>query len=274
MILDYREKRGVTCGPALLNMETGVLRRILKRGKLWYQFSDDIKPLKEPGTIGRALSSEQKATLIETAASRPEWETAFLASIIALSTTMRGCEVRGLRWQDIDLTGDPPTLTIHKSKTAAGERVIPLTSEAFEAFVKLRSRAELFGPTHPKHYVFARFRSVARFEGNIIAERRMLSFDPTTPLRSWKKAWRKLTDEAGLKGLRFHDCRHTTITDLLSNPNVSIQTAKAIAGHVSQRIIDRYSHIRMTEKRNAVEALSGNSVNTNNIREHVNTVNT
>jgi hypothetical protein len=69
--------------------------------------------------------------------------------------------------QDIDLTGDPP-LTIQKSKTAAGERVIPLTSEAFEAFIELRVRAEMFGPAHPEHYVFAR--SVARFEGNVIAE--------------------------------------------------------------------------------------------------------
>ena len=59
-----------------------------------------------------------------------------------------------------------------------------------------------------------------------------------------------------MPGLRFHDYRHTTITELLTNPNVSIQTTKAIAGHVRQRMVDRYSHIHLEAKRSAVEALS------------------
>jgi integrase len=83
-----------------------------------------------------------------------------------------------------------------------------------------------------------------------------MEFDPTQAIGSWKKAWRKLTVKAELPGLRFHDCRHSTITALLTDPRVSIQTAKSIAGHVSQRMIDRHSHIHLEAKRNAVEALS------------------
>ncbi|HUS09715.1 MAG TPA: tyrosine-type recombinase/integrase [Pyrinomonadaceae bacterium] len=83
----------------------------------------------------------------------------------------------------------------------------------------------------------------------------MLSFDPTTPLGSWKKAWSKLTIKAGLAGLRFHDLRHHSITELAES-GCSEQTIKAIAGHVSQRMLDRYSHIRLEAKRNALEALS------------------
>jgi hypothetical protein len=41
-IIFYREDRGQSCGNAMLNAEIGVLRRILKRGKLWHQFSDDV----------------------------------------------------------------------------------------------------------------------------------------------------------------------------------------------------------------------------------------
>lgn len=255
-ILSYRESRSETCGPATINMETGVLRRILKRAKLWHSVADDIKRLKEPPTIGRALTPEQKRDLLEAAALKPEWETAYFASVIALATTLRGCEVKGLRWQDVNLVADPPTLTIHKGKTAASERVIPLTREAFEVFVKLRARSETFGPVQSDHYIFARFKPVGRFDGRKIVEHRMLNFDPTKPLGSWKKAWRKLTIKAGLPGLRFHDIRHTTITELLTNPSVSIQTTKSIAGHVSQRMVDRYSHIQLEAKRNAVEALS------------------
>jgi integrase len=52
--------------------------------------------------------------------SKPEWETAYFAAILALNTTMRGCEIRGLRWADMDL--DANTLTIRKSETDAGLR--------------------------------------------------------------------------------------------------------------------------------------------------------
>jgi hypothetical protein len=57
--------------------------------------------------------------------------------------------------------------------------------------------------------------------------------------------------------LRFHDLRHHTITELLTDPDISVQTTKSIAGHVSQRMVDRYSHIQSEAKRSAVEAFSG-----------------
>jgi len=91
---------------------------------------------------------------------------------------------------------------------------------------------------------------VGRFNGREVIGSHITEFDPTTPTGS------KLTKEAGLSGLRFHDLRHHAITELLTNPNISIQTTKSIAGHVSQRMVDRYVHIRLEAKRNAVEALS------------------
>ena len=55
-------------------------------------------------------------------------------------------------------------VTIRKTKTAAGERTIPLTSVATTALAKLRTRAESFGPVEPSHYVFAAF--VPKFKFN------------------------------------------------------------------------------------------------------------
>lgn len=53
-ITDYRQWRAVQgVGPATLNAELGILRRILKRAKLWGRLAEDIKPLKEPASIGR-----------------------------------------------------------------------------------------------------------------------------------------------------------------------------------------------------------------------------
>ncbi len=267
-ILNFREWRAATCGPALVNMEVGVLRRILKRGKLWHSMADDVKPLKEPSTIGRALTPDQKTALLEAAALKPEWETAYFATVLALNTTMAGYEVRGLRWSDVDLLND--TLTIRKGKTRARERVIPLTPDALEVLVQLRKRAESFGEVEPEHYVFASFKPVGRFHGKEIVEHRLLGFNPTKPIGSWKKAWGKLTAKAGLPGLRFHDLRHHSITELAES-GASEQTIKAIAGHVSQRMLDRYSHIRLEAKRSALEALSTNpgSINSGNLSNRV-----
>jgi hypothetical protein len=53
-LMEYREWRaGQGVGPVILNMEVGVVLRILKRAKLWHVLADDIKPLTEPETIGR-----------------------------------------------------------------------------------------------------------------------------------------------------------------------------------------------------------------------------
>jgi integrase len=250
-LINYREWRAATCGPAIVNGEIGCARRILKRAKLWAALADDVRPLREPATIGRSLSPAEKTALLEAAALKPEWETAFYAAQIALNTTMRGCEIKGLRWADVDLLAG--TLSIRKGKTLAASRVIPLTPDAFEVFVQLRKRAELFGEVALGHYIFASFKleMLPKGKGN-----RVTAWQPDSPIGSWRTAWRKLTAKAGLPGLRFHDLRHATITSLLTNPNVSVQTVKSLAGHVSQRMVDRYAHIGLTAKQSALEALS------------------
>jgi len=129
--------------------------------------------------------------------------------------------------------------------------------------VQLRKRAELFGNVALDHYVFATLRPEQVFENKKLVGMRITGFDPSTPIGSWEKAWGKLTAKAGLSGLRFHDLRHHAITELLTNPAVSVQTTKSIAGHVSQRMIDRYAHIGLAAKQSALEALSGKGNGTN-----------
>ena len=240
-------------GPATLNAEVGILRRILKRAKLWARVADDIRPLKEPNTIGRALTEEDKQRLFRTAVMRPEWETAYLAAILCLNTTARGCELKGLQWSDVDLFSR--TLTIRISKTSAGERVVPLTDVATSALARLRRRAEGFGPVVQPHFVFAAFVPKFTFSGKKVIDYNVTGFDPTRHVNSWRSAWRTLTKKAGLPGFRFHDLRHCAITQLAEN-GTSDSTIMAIAGHVSRRMLERYSHVRMEAKRTAMEALA------------------
>jgi integrase len=240
-----------------LNMELGILRRILKRAKRWHLLAEDIKPLPERHNVGRALQHGEKLKLLKTAASRPEWQLARLAATLALNTTMRACEIRGLQWRDVDFM--ERTLTVRRSKTEAGERVLPLNGDAWEAILELRERSKkLFGwEPNPNWYLFPHGEGQGPVgqpksrPGPAVSVRP----DPTKPMSTWRTAWRNLTKEAGLPGLRFHDLRHHAITELAES-STSDQTIMAIAGHVSPKMLAHYSHVRLEAKRQALNALS------------------
>jgi integrase len=53
----------------------------------------------------------------------------------------------------------------------------------------------------------------------------------------WDTSWRALRDAAGLHGLRFHDLRHTIITEL-AEMGVADHVLESISGHLSRRMAD------------------------------------
>ena len=240
-----------------LNMELGILRRILKRAKRWYLLAEDVNPLPERQNVGRALQHGEKLKLLKTAASRPEWQLARLAASLALNTTMRACEIRGLQWRDVDFM--ERTLTVRRSKTEAGERVLPLNSDAWAAIAELRERSKLLfaSEPNPSWYLFPHGEGQGPVGKPKTRPGPAVSVkpDPTKPMSTWRTAWRKLTKEAGLAGLRFHDLRHHAITELAES-SASDQVIMAIAGHVSPKMLAHYSHVRLEAKRKALDALS------------------
>ncbi len=133
---------------------------------------------------------------------------------------------------------------------------------AASALGRLRRRAEGFGTVEPSHYVFAAFTPKFKLNGNRmldgVTDYKITAFDPNRHLHSWRSAWRTLTKKAGLKGFRFHDLRHCAITQLAEN-GASDSTIMAIAGHVSRRMLERYSHVRMEAKRTALDALAAST---------------
>ena len=104
-------------------------------------------------------------------------------------------------------------------------------------------------------YVVAAFVPKFKFSGTKVIGYSVTGFDPTTHINSWRTAWRSLTKRAGLPGFRFHDLRHCAITQLAES-GAAESTIKAIAGHVSRRMLERYSHVPMEAKRTAMESLS------------------
>ena len=235
--------RKSTASPRAINMEVSLLKRLLKRAKRLHLIADEIKPLPEHNDIGRALSLDEKLRLTRAASFRPGWDNARLAMTLSINTTMRSGEVRSLRWRDVDLMDACVTIRRSGTKTDAGERVIPLNADAKQAILELRQRTmNLFGEVSQDWYLFPRVKGLEKP-------------DPSRPMKTWRAAWLALTKAAGLDHLRFHDLRHHAVSELAEG-QASDQTIKAIAGHVSQRMLEHYSHVRMDAKRRALDALS------------------
>src|SRR5262245_36484423 len=93
----------------------------------------------------RVLNPEEKAHLLEMARSKPEWQIAYCAAVLALNTTCRSCELRGLRWNAVDWKGMTITIRRSSTKTNAGARIIPLNADALVTLMELRDRAEKLG---------------------------------------------------------------------------------------------------------------------------------
>jgi hypothetical protein len=62
------------------------------------------------------------------------------------------------------------------------------------------------------------------------------------------------SDKAKVVG-RWHDNRHTLVTEL-SESGAGDEVIMSIAGHVSRAMLSRYSHVRMEEKRRALDEIS------------------
>jgi integrase len=237
------------CGPSGINHECSVLQQMLKRIGKWQEIEPQFQALRLPDNgPGRVLSPEERTRLFQVSARKENWEGAFLFAVMSINTSAGPKEILTLRLKDVDLENKEPVISIQPAgaKNTGRIRSIPLNEEAFKAAQLAVERATKLGSSAPDHYLFP-FRTHRAF------------FDPTRHQTSFKGAWLKMTTAADLPGLRMYDLRHHCITSLLEDPRVSEETVEAIAGHVSRRMMKRYSHIRSAAKRAAVCGLYSSS---------------
>lgn len=243
-VAGYQAKRKAGGASArTLNKELQVLRQMLKRYKLWANLQGEVKFERESDQIGKALTDEQEVGLLAACESNLLLRTVVS---LALNTALRKKEIRMLRWSQIDLF--QRTLTVGHTKTEGGSgRVIPLNSVAYAALVRWTGR---FPEAKPEHYVFPACEN-AHFD---CQKPNIGKIDPSRPIKSWRTAWRHAVKDAELS-VRFHDLRHACITKLAEG-QASEQTLMSIAGHLSRKMLEHYSHIRMAAKRAALDAIA------------------
>lgn len=232
-----RKRQGEKASGRTINMEIGELSRAI--GKPWSLLWPKVRKLEERKDIGHALSVEEQQRLV---AALKDSTTPHLRTLIPLLllTGMRSGEAFSLTWGQVDLMDK--TITVGTAKTSAGTgRIIPFHADlATVLATHRRNHVESFGEPSPTHFVFP--------WGSPMPS------DPTRHVVSLKHGWttlRKLADVC----CRSHDLRHTFATRL-AEAGVSESTMLALMGHMSRRMLERYSHIRMAAKREAVAGLT------------------
>jgi integrase len=220
-----------------INMEVGELSRAI--GKPWSILWPKVRKQEERKDVGRALSPEEEARLLESAGKKGRWHTAAVIIRALLLTGMRSGELTGAAWSQVDF--ERRVLTVGRAKTSSGTgRMIPMNNDLF---LLLSAHAawftEKFGAARPEHYLFP-FGSVPN--------------DPTRPTTTLKTAWDSIRTDSGVS-CRLHDLRHTAVTKL-AEAGTPESTMLSLVGHMSRAMLERYSHIRMAAKRDAVESLA------------------
>jgi integrase len=181
----------------------------------------------------RFLSEAEIARLSEVLARHPERVTVALIRFLMM-TGCRFGEAANATWSQIDLSGGTWTKPSSHTKAKKQSRV-PLSAPALALLAELKRDAT--GP-----YVFP---------------------SPRTgrPLVTIKTAWKVITRDAELDGVRVHDLRHS-FASVLAGSGASLQLIGSLLGHTQVATTMRYAHLAEDARRAAVErvgaVLSGN----------------
>ncbi len=246
-VREYQEARLKSCGPYQINSEVIVLQMILKEAGQWKRISEFYKPLRAPRRVaGHSLSQEEEARLREAAFTKPKWILAGHCMLVMLSTTMGFGELSHVRRCDVDLTR--MSVRVSDGKNRYRDRTIPLNSAAAESMRWLVDRWKRLGGTRDDQFVLPHR---PRSNGGPWE-----FYEPQTTMRT---AFDGIKKAAGLPHFRVYDCRVQAITKLLSNPAVSPQVSREIAGHISQAMQSLYSIQQFSSKKAALDGLEDHS---------------
>jgi integrase len=225
------------------------LRAILRKQRLWANLQPDVKMLRARSDIGRALSRDEETRLLA-ACKASRSRSLYPAVLLSIHSGLRNQELRLLRWRQIDMLEH--TLTVGKSKTAGGEgRTVPLSDTAWRCIQEWRSQ---WPEAHPEHYLFPSEKyGLAGEEGYLHGALVPYDVRPDAPMGSWKVAWTNAKQAAGVQ-CRWHDLRHTFVSRIAEG-QVSDATIMALAGHMSVKMKEKYSHVRAESKRQAILTL-------------------
>jgi integrase len=217
-----KHRQGEGASNATINRELAALKHALNLAKLRPDFklldeSNARKGFFEPHELG-ALLEELPAHL------KPVAHAAYV-------TGWRAQELLSRRWSHVDFTAG--WLRLDRGETKNGEgRQFPLTDEL---------RGILEGQSESASAIEER-------TGAPVAH--VFHFADGRPIKAYAAAWRRACERAGLAGKLLHDMRRTAVRNL-ERGNVSRSAAKAMTGHQTDMIYNRYAIVDESMLRDA-----------------------
>ncbi len=219
--------------PGAANRAFEILRAMLASARQWGELGGHVPDacaniVRNPRRpVARFLRAEELerlgAALDRHRESRP-WPVAAIR--LLMLTGARLSEILELRWREIGaLTEDGASARIRDSKT--GPRTLWLGPEAarvLAALPRIEGRERVF----PEDLTWSRLNTV----------------------------WHAVREEAGLPGLRIHDCRHTYASQGVMN-GVGLATVGALLGHRRRETTAIYAHLDDAALRDAAERAAG-----------------
>ena len=234
--------KGREVGPNKINQEVGTLIRILKYANLWSSEMEQIyMPLqREESDIPRALSPGEQNHWLTVARSNPAWHFVYWYSLLGFDVPLSTNEARGLRLGDIDLENNVVMVRVRSSKNKYRTRTIPLSDTARWAVDRLIDRAREAESLQPQHY--------------LMPFRLSHTWHPEKPMTvsGIKKPWDAVRKAAGLGWFTPYGLRHTSITRY-AEAGTPMAVLMSMAGHMSRKMQEHYTHISEQAKRKAVQ---------------------
>ena len=227
---DYKLFRLKQVKPATVNRELACLSHLFNLAKRQKRFFGEnpvsiSKLLPEHNQIERILTKDEEARLIDS--SSPALQAVLLC---ALHTGMRKNEILTLKWYNVDLAKKLITLE-HTNTKSKKMRHIPINSTLRKILLEQKLKVG------SSNYVFLSTKG-----------------SPYKRHDSLKQAYTGACRRAKIKGLRFHDLRHTAATRMIES-GASIVAVSRILGHADLKTTMRYAHPEDSLKE-AVEFLS------------------
>ncbi len=229
-----RKKQGMM--PETINKELGALRRMFNlalQGALSVRICKNplqsIKLMKVPKNKPRTYQTWEFQKLYQAASNN------FKPILLcAYMTGMRRSEISRLKWKDVDFEDG----TIYVAETKNDEpRIIPMSQSLLDTLLNIKDTAA-------SEFVFT------TSDGK-----------PYTSLSAWKRAWNTALRKSGVEKGRFHDLRHTFVSNLIVNEKEDFATVMALSGHKDISMLKRYSHTQEEAKSNAIKKLESRYVN-------------
>lgn len=224
---DYKLARLKEVKPATINRALGCLKHFYNLAKRWKKFFGDnpvnqVEFFEENNKLERILTpgEEEKLLLYSAPHLRP-------ILLCALNTGMRKGEILSLKWAYVDLENSLINIQATNTKSKKSKKLfINSVLRGILRELKLRSGGN--------EYVFLAPKG--------------------EPIKKLRTAFENACRRANIKGLRFHDLRHTAATRMIES-GANIVAVSRILGHSTLNMTMRYTH-PVDSERDALENLA------------------